>query len=197
MLIDISDNFTMESKVFVFGGSGNSGKYLLKMLSGMQGVQVVAASRNPQKAQAYPNVKWIKAEPKDRKTYVEEMKGSSVVMSLLGSEDKKHVDIYSKGYPEILKAMEECHVDRLIMVTASHDHPDQPFFFKHVIRPAFLSHVFEDMERMDKFMKDYKGPVKYTNLRPMRLVDGKRNKKEKCVPSHSAESKGWTFECNM
>lgn len=53
------------------------------------------------------------------------------------------------------------------------------------------------MERMDKFMKEYKGPVKYTNLRPMRLVDGKRNKKEKCVPSHTAESKGWTFECNM
>jgi hypothetical protein len=86
------------------------------------------------------------------------------------------VDIYSKGYPEIIQAMEEAQVFRLILVSACHDHPDQPFFFKHVIKPAFLSHVFEDMERMDKIFKNYNGPVKFTNLRPTRLVDGKRKK---------------------
>lgn len=129
----------------VFGGSGNAGKFLMKALSGLAGRTIIATSRNPAKAQAYPNVKWIQADPRDRRTYIEEMKGCGCVMSLLGSEDKKHVDVYSKGYPEIIRAMEECNVHRLILVSASHDHPDQPFFFKHVIRPAFLSHVFEDM----------------------------------------------------
>lgn len=51
---------------------------------------------------------------------------------------------------------------------------------------------------MDKFFKGYTGPVKWTNLRPMRLVDGKRKKdKEKTALSYSPESKGWTFECHM
>lgn len=176
----------MEQKMIVFGGSGNSGKFLLKHLSAIPGLSIVATSRNPTKAQAYPNVKWIQADPKDRKTYIEEMKGCGVAVSLLGSEDKKNVDVYSKGYPEIIKAMEEAGVARLIFVSASHDHPDQPFFFKHVIKPAFLSHVFDDMERMDKFFNAYNGPVKWTNLRPMRLVDGKRKKeKEKTTLAHS------------
>ena len=83
----------------IFGGSGNSGKVLLKQLSTMPGLSMVATSRNPAKAQAYPNVKWIQADPKDKKTYINEMKGCGLVISLLGSEDKKHVDVYSKGYP--------------------------------------------------------------------------------------------------
>ena len=72
--------------------------------------------------------------------------------------------------------MEETNVKRLIMVTASHDHPDQPFIFKHVIKPAFLSHVFDDVARLDTFLKNYKGSVQFTNLRPMKLEEGKRKK---------------------
>jgi nucleoside-diphosphate-sugar epimerase len=75
----------MQQKIFVFGGKGNAGKFLLKHLSTMPGVTVVATSRDPNKAPSYPNVKWIKADPKDRKTYIEDMKGCGVVMSLLGS----------------------------------------------------------------------------------------------------------------
>lgn len=51
---------------------------------------------------------------------------------------------------------------------------------------------------MDQFLKGYKGPVQWTNLRPMRLVDGKRKKdKEKTALSYSPESKDWTFECHF
>lgn len=92
--------------MMVFGGSGNLGKYLLKQLSTMPGLSVVAASRNPSKAQPYANVKWVQADPKDRRTYQNEMNGCGIVVSVLGSDEKKQVDIYSKGIPEIIKCME-------------------------------------------------------------------------------------------
>lgn len=96
----------MQQKIMVLGGTGMSGKFLLKYLS-TRDVKVVATSRNPANVKEnYPNVKWIKADPKDRKTYMEDLQGCGVVFSVLGSEDKKQVDVYSKGYPEIIKAME-------------------------------------------------------------------------------------------
>jgi hypothetical protein len=61
-------------------------------------------------------------------------------------------------------------VKRLIAVTASHDHPEAPFFFKHVIRPTFLEQTFQDMMIFDEMLKKYMGPIVYTNLRPSRFV---------------------------
>lgn len=182
----------------VFGGTGPTGKVFLKYIA-KKDVQIVAVSRNPDKVkEKYANVKWVKGDPKDGKSYSEDMKGCGVVFSLLGSEDKKHVDVYSKGYPEIIKTMEANNVHRLIFVSAMHDHPDQPFIFKHFVKPTFLSHMFDDMVRMDAFFKSYTGPVKYTNVRPSRILDeGKRKKdaKEKVGLAYTNESKGWTFEC--
>lgn len=94
--------------------------------------------------------------------------------------------------------MEEARVHRLIFVTASHDHPDLPWIFQTFIRPAFMNKVFEDMERQDAFFKNYRGPVQFTNLRPMKFSDGKRYPgKEKHTLSNSPESVGWTFEIHI
>jgi hypothetical protein len=53
------------------------------------------------------------------------------------------------------------------------------------------------MVKLDSYLKTYTGPVKYTVLRPMRLIEGKRKAgvKEKCGLAYTNESKGWTFEC--
>jgi uncharacterized protein YbjT (DUF2867 family) len=92
-------------KVFVFGGSGTAGKVLLKHLSEMR-VLVVSLTRNLEKAKPCNNVKWIQGNPKDKSTYIEELKGCSVVLNVLGSDDRKKVDIYSIGSKEIISAME-------------------------------------------------------------------------------------------
>lgn len=53
------------------------------------------------------------------------------------------------------------------------------------------------MERQDAFFKEYKGPVQYTNLRPMKFTDGKRNPaKEKHAESNTPASVDWSFEIN-
>jgi uncharacterized protein YbjT (DUF2867 family) len=56
----------MKQKVFVFGGTGQLGLKLLQKLSDSSEFDVVAASRNPEKAKAFPNVKWIRVDPYSR-----------------------------------------------------------------------------------------------------------------------------------
>jgi uncharacterized protein YbjT (DUF2867 family) len=50
-------------KVFVFGGTGQLGLKLIQKISSSSEYEVVAASRNPDKAKPFPNVKWIKVIP--------------------------------------------------------------------------------------------------------------------------------------
>jgi hypothetical protein len=59
--------------------------------------------------------------------------------------------------------------------------------------------MFDDMAKLDTYLKNYSGPVKFTNVRPPRLMDGKRKAgaKEKCVLAYTPQSKDWTFECHM
>lgn len=60
----------MSEKIVVFGGSGQLGKVLLRQLSRMPNIKVIAISRNPEKAQQYTNVKWVKGDPFKHETYV-------------------------------------------------------------------------------------------------------------------------------
>lgn len=75
----------MKQKIFVFGGTGQLGLKLLEKLSDSSEYEVVAASRNPEKAKAFPNTKWIRVDPYSRKTFVDELKGCDAVFGTLGS----------------------------------------------------------------------------------------------------------------
>lgn len=86
---------------------------------------------------------------------------------------------------------------RLLLVSSSHDHPEAPCYFKYLVKPLFLSKIYEDISRLEAFLKSYRGPVKVTNLRPFKLVDGRRSGKEKTALAYSAESTGWEFDTHM
>ena len=71
--------------------------------------------------------------------------------------------------------MEKRSVLRLVAVTADGDHPDLPWVFSKFIKPCVLKKYFVDIEKIERYLKEeYKGPVKYTIVRPFELKDGEK-----------------------
>lgn len=96
----------MTIKVFVFGGTGQLGlKLIEKLSSSSSDYEIIAASRNPEKAKSFPNVKWLKIDPYDRRTFVDVLKGCEVVFGALGSDSLRNAEVFTKAYPEIVRGM--------------------------------------------------------------------------------------------
>ena len=182
--------------IFLIGGTGRTGTHLISKLL-KQGYKIKAMTRNPEKSQKIENenFQWVHSDILDPESYSEHLKNQNSVISALGMRKNSPGHLYSKGYTELLKEMKKNNVNRLIAVTADGDHPDHTWFFRWVVRKLFIKKPLTDMEKFEKFLREeYKGPVKYTIVRPFRLLEGEYGKYrtanygEKITPNWSWKS---------
>ncbi len=97
-------------------------------------------------------------------------------MSALGTRaGTKPTTIYSEGTANVIRAMKESGVRRLVCVGASGyvKNPEDPFFMRVLLKPVlqyFLRHPYGDMLRMEEVVGA--SGLDWTVVRPTRLTDG-------------------------
>ncbi len=113
-------------KVAVIGGTGKSGKYLVKQLLN-QGFQIKVLLRNPDNFQIEsPLVKIVKGNVSNYSSVLYLVEGCQAVISTLGlGLPTSEPTIFSQSTSNIIQAMNECKVHRYIVTTGLN--VDTPF----------------------------------------------------------------------
>lgn len=106
------------AKIAVIGGTGKSGKYLVKQLLG-QGFHFKMLVRNPDNFQINNSlVEVIKGNANDYESVRSLLTGCQAVISTLGlGQPPSETSIFSQATTHIIRAMNECGVRRYIVIT--------------------------------------------------------------------------------
>jgi putative NADH-flavin reductase len=191
---------TQTRKVFVLGATGPAGKWTLKKLVA-KGYQVTAMTRNLEKLKRedYPAVNWVEGDPYDAQSLKNIFQGHDAVVSCIGSGGSlKKTEVYSQSLKNSVEAMEATGIKRLMFVTAAQDVDHVGFFFRNVVRKLILNNLFYDMLIAEEFIKNYKGNVEYTIVRPFRFLEQPSNGNCKAVKKDEiTSSKGWDFKTRV
>ncbi|MDD4603346.1 MAG: SDR family oxidoreductase [Bacteroidales bacterium] len=157
-------------KIAVFGASGKTG-ILLVFQALNQGHQVTAFARQPSKVTIqHKNLRTVKGDVMDIVKVKEAVTGQDAILCTLGVSSNKPNTLLSEGTRNILNAMEECGVKRLIcMSSAGILGQDAGFWFGKIIIPLFLRHVFADKKRQSQIISESKAD--WVILRPVGLTD--------------------------
>lgn len=113
-------------KIAVIGGTGKSGKYLIKQLVS-QGFQLKALVRNPENFTINsPLVEIVHGNAADYTSILELLKDCSAIISTLGlGIPASEKNIFSTATTNILQAMEHYNISRYIVITGLN--VDTPF----------------------------------------------------------------------
>ena len=187
--------------IFVVGGTGRTGSILIQKLL-KQGYNVTSLTRSdPFKCKDYgQNHKWVlydlyKINREQNISLADLLKNHEAVISCLGGRTGSPKDLYYVSYNNLLDNMSEAGVDRLIAVTADGTHTGHNYFFKYVVKKLFLNSVLKDTEKTENYFKEiYQGDVKWTIVRPFRLLDGDKGSYRTALENkHPSEGK-WKWE---
>lgn len=180
--------------VFLFGATGPTGQIVLKNLL-KEEHQVTILVRDPGKVQQkHKLLTIVKGDVFATKTYVGQMKGQDIVISILGNgSNNKPTTIYSEGGQSILTAMHKAGIKKLITITSGGVQKDDPviqksFFYKY-FGLWYLRHIYADMEKWEQILEKNKD-IDWVCVRPTYLRNGKLTKKYRVNTTYSPE-KGW------
>jgi len=118
-------------KIAVIGGTGKSGKYLVKLLLN-QGFHFKILVRNPDKSEIKSSlIEIVKGDIKDYEIVRSLVDGCQAVISTLGlGQPPSELSIFSPATKNIIQAMNECNVSRYILITGLN--VDTPFDEKSI-----------------------------------------------------------------
>lgn len=162
-------------KMIVFGATGGTGKELVKQAL-HQGYNVIAIVREPSAfTMAHPLLTLIKGDVLTFPYFEEHLANVDVVISCLGTgKDLKETRVYSQGIQNILSAMENKGVGRLLCISAIalDTNKNMGFLIRFIttaILQKILKHVYSDMRMMEDLVE--KSTIDWTIFRPPMLKD--------------------------
>jgi len=163
-------------KVIIFGATGSIGKQLIQQ-NLEQGNKVTAFCRTVSKLDGFnhPNLKIHVGDVFNESDINKGMKGQEVVLIALGSGNKRKSFVRSVGTQNIIKAMKENGVRRLICQSTLGTHESNSnlnFFWKYIMFGWYLKQIFEDHELQEEYVKA--SELDWTIVRPGAFTDGEK-----------------------
>jgi putative NADH-flavin reductase len=167
----------MTMKLIVFGASGGTGQEVVKQAL-EQGHQVTAFVRNPTKMTLKsPNLLVFEGNIMDLGSVKKAIQGQDGVVCNIGSGVFKIGTIRSDAAQNIVAAMEQTGVKRLVLQTSlgcgdskvSFD--KMPFVFRKVLVPFFMQKALDDHELQEDCLKN--STLDWVVVRPAGLNNGK------------------------
>lgn len=159
-------------KIVVFGATGATGKHIVHKLVA-EGHTVTAFARTPANVDAPDGaVRIVQGDARDAAKVLAAVTGQDVVMAAFGPRSTKKDDIQTVFMQNVLAAMDQANVQRLIELSAwgaGADLPNGQFMFK-IIRHTILKNVFDDKNAAEALIVS--SGVDYTLVRPGRLTNG-------------------------
>jgi putative NADH-flavin reductase len=163
-------------KLLIIGGTGGTGKELIKQAL-EQGHHVTALVRNPEKVKiSHPNLIVKKGNVLDFDKVLEAVKGQDAVLSALGHKRffiKTH--ILSEGTRNIIRAMEQHRVKRLICITSLGINDSRfklGLYYTLFVIPVIIFFYFLDKSKQETLIKS--SDLDWTIVRPGQLINGKK-----------------------
>lgn len=157
-------------KIAIFGASGRTG--ILTVYQALdKGHTVTAFARKPAMVTiTHKNIRVVKGDILDFASVRAAVEGQVAVISALGVESRKPTTVLSEGTANILRAMEECQINRFIcMSSAGILGNDAGFFFGKIVIPLLLREVFKDKIRQMNIIRD--SSPDWVIVRPSALTD--------------------------
>lgn len=160
-------------RLLIFGATGGTGRYLVSQ--GLeQGCQVTAFVRDPGTlATKHPNLTIVKGNLSDHNNITNALKGVKAVISVLGNDTRKALfkpsNIISHSLPNIISAMQQGRVERLLFVS-SFGVNAKMFWPEKLLLRTLLRNLFTDLPVQEQLIKT--SGLNWTIVRPARLTNG-------------------------
>jgi putative NADH-flavin reductase len=175
-------------KIVIFGASGRTG--ILTVYQALdKGHQVTAFTRKSSSVTIqHKNLRIIEGNILQYNKVKEAVEGQEVVICALGVASRKPITELSEGTKNIISAMDESGVRRLIcMSSAGILNNDAGFLFGRIIRPLFLKQEFLDKVRQMEIIRESK--LDWVIIRPTALTDAPKTGKYKITMGMPASRK--------
>ena len=165
-------------KVVIFGASGKTGREVVEQALA-QGHEVTAFVREPSKMapenetmSVEDRVSLVSGDVFDFSAVKQAVQGQEAVICALGSNSLAKTTVRGEGTANIVKAMEEEHVDRLIVVSAmgTGESWSTLSFINKLFYATLLRSSRRDHETQEAVVK--KSNLNWTIVRPSGLTDG-------------------------
>jgi putative NADH-flavin reductase len=168
-------------KIAIFGASGRTGIItVFQALEKGHSVNAFARRRESVTIQ-HKNLEIIQGDILDFEKVKTAIEGTSAVILALGVESRKYSTVLSDGTKNIIRAMKECGVNRLIcMSSAGILGDDGGFWFGKVMVPLLLKQVFEDKKRQMQAIQE--SGLEWVILRPVGLTQAPKTNSYKVRP---------------
>lgn len=160
-------------KITIFGATGKVGRHLVTQALD-QGHHVTVFVRNPDKLnQSDKNLKLVQGDIMNYAAVKQATAGQDAIVCALGMPLMNKDGLRAKGTENIVHAMQETGVSRLICLSvfgANGSRPLLPFKYKAFIVPLILRHVIADHEAQEKLVTGT--ALDWTLVRPGNFTKG-------------------------
>lgn len=162
-------------KLIVFGATGTIGSQVVHQ-SLAQGHSVTAFSRMPEKLNLqHPNLNRFQGDVMNLSAVEQALQGQEAVICVLGSGKQLTGNVRSEGTKQIIRAMEQNGIRRLICQSTlgvGESWGNLNFYWKYIMFGFILRKVFADHQRQERYVKQ--SCLDWTIVRPGAFVDGPR-----------------------
>lgn len=142
-------------KIGILGATGGTGLSLLDQALAREH-EVVAVARTPAKLnRSHARLTVAKGDVRSAESLVAPLTGCDAVVSCVGVtgllEARKGTDVYSVGTRNVMQAMHQAGVRRLLVVSSGgvEPQPSDGWFYKKILKPFFLEPIYADMRIME------------------------------------------------
>ena len=160
--------------IAVFGATGRTGRRVVRRALD-DGHRVTAVVRTPSKLDVnHDSLTVEQGDVKNYDSFADALQGSEAVVSAIGKESVlRRVSLYSEGTSNIIRAMDEHGVSRLVAISSGGTYPgwdsNNAMFYELLIKRVFLRRVYADMKRMEEVIMDT--DLDWTIVRPSGLSE--------------------------
>jgi putative NADH-flavin reductase len=164
-------------KLLIFGATGTIGRQVVWQAL-EQGHTVTAFARDPAKLEIqHPNLKIFQGDVLDFRSVQQAVQRQEVVLCTIGSGQKRTGTIRSEGTRNIIRAMEQAGIRRLICQTtlgAGESWENLNFFWKYIMFGFLLRQVYVDHLKQEEYVKQ--SHLDWIIVRPGAFVKGDRTR---------------------
>jgi uncharacterized protein YbjT (DUF2867 family) len=162
---------TQPKKVAVFGATGGIGRHLVD-LALESGFEVVALVRDASRLDENPRLQVHVGDMFDEDVVRRTVRGADAVFCALGAPAFSRSEVRSEGTKNIVHAMQEEGVRRLVCVSVLGAHESReglPFFLRYVFFPFYLRRPVAEHELQERIIEE--SDLDWTIVRPPFLTD--------------------------
>jgi putative NADH-flavin reductase len=162
-------------KILVFGATGPTGRQIVRQ--GLKlGYEITAFVRDSGRLPInHVNLDVITGDVRDPKSVVYAVQGHDVILSALGNGKSLKGNVFSAGVQNIVDAMEQCHIQRVIIMSAfgvGSSLNRVPLFLK-IIYQTILKNTFADKKMGENYLKQ--SSLEWTLVHPVMLTNGPKS----------------------